>query len=363
MKHRRTPYPRYTQNFRDRHGRMRSYFRRGSVSVPLPEPHFSEAYWEAYRQCLAGEEPQARPAIGAARTKPGSVRAGFVLFVQSSAFKNDLASSTQRKYFRVLKQWVARCPDHRLGDLQPRHLAPWLDEKAQTPGAAKDWLKAMRAMFGHLASPTVNAIKVDPTAALKAPKQRYQGFHSWEEDEIETFRRHWAIGTLPRMALEIFLNTGQRRSDVVVMGRQHLRNGSIRITQQKTGQAVAIPVLPELGDVLGMLPPGNLTFLINKETGRAFSATLFGTHFRRWCDEAGLARRCSSHGLRKACGRRLAEAGCTAHEIMAILGHRSLQEAQRYTRAANREQLSESGMSKVRTRFVKPATAVLQTGP
>ncbi|MGJ0508626.1 MAG: tyrosine-type recombinase/integrase [Methylocystis sp.] len=35
------------------------------------------------------------------------------------------------------------------------------------------------------------------------------------------------------------------------------------------------------------------------------------------------------HGLRKAAGRRLAEAGCSAKEIMAILGHKTMSEAQR----------------------------------
>src|SRR5262245_40005924 len=42
--------------------------------------------------------------------------------------------------------------------------------------------------------------------------------------------------------------------------------------------------------------------------------------FRQECDRAGLPN-CSAHGLRKAAARRLAEAGCTAHEIGAITGH------------------------------------------
>jgi enterobacteria phage integrase len=32
----------------------------------------------------------------------------------------------------------------------------------------------------------------------------------------------------------------------------------------------------------------------------------------------------------------MADAGCTAHEIMAALGHTTLQEAERYTREADR---------------------------
>jgi len=43
----------------------------------------------------------------------------------------------------------------------------------------------------------------------------------------------------------------------------------------------------------------------------------------------------SGHGLRKAAARRLAEAGCTEHEIAAITGHASLREIARYTKAAD----------------------------
>ncbi|WP_442859439.1 tyrosine-type recombinase/integrase [Bosea sp. Tri-49] len=48
-------------------------------------------------------------------------------------------------------------------------------------------------------------------------------------------------------------------------------------------------------------------------------------------DAAGLPERCVTHGIRKAAARRLAEAGCTAHEIASITGHKSLNEVQRYT--------------------------------
>ena len=57
---------------------------------------------------------------------------------------------------------------------------------------------------------------------------------------------------------------------------------------------------------------------------------------------------CSAHGLRKAAARRLAEAGCTAHEISAITGHASLREVARYTEAADRRKLAASAMAKVK---------------
>ena len=49
---------------------------------------------------------------------------------------------------------------------------------------------------------------------------------------------------------------------------------------------------------------------------------------------------CRCHASRTACktlGRLLADAGCSAHDIMAALGHTTLSEAERYTREANRK--------------------------
>jgi len=59
----------------------------------------------------------------------------------------------------------------------------------------------------------------------------------------------------------------------------------------------------------------------------------------------------SSHGLRKAAARRLAEAGTTAHEIAAITGHESLRELERYAREANQKRFAESAQAKVSTVF------------
>ena len=61
---------------------------------------------------------------------------------------------------------------------------------------------------------------------------------------------------------------------------------------------------------------------------------------------AGLPQ-CSAHGLRKAAAAKLAELGCTAHEIMAITGHESIQEVERYTKAAEQKRLAKSAMGKL----------------
>ena len=69
----------------------------------------------------------------------------------------------------------------------------------------------------------------------------------------------------------------------------------------------------------------------------------FGNWFRDRCNEAGLPQ-CSAHGLRKAAATVAAENGATAHELMSIFGWLSLEEAQRYTRSADRKHLAQRGM-------------------
>jgi hypothetical protein len=51
---------------------------------------------------------------------------------------------------------------------------------------------------------------------------------------------------------------------------------------------------------------------------------------------------------RKGAARRLAEHGCTPHEIAAITGHATLKEIERYTKDAERKVLAISAMEKVK---------------
>ncbi|WP_354595950.1 tyrosine-type recombinase/integrase [Rhodovulum tesquicola] len=91
------------------------------------------------------------------------------------------------------------------------------------------------------------------------------------------------------------------------------------------------------------MPLKNLSFLVTAQ-GRPFSPAGFTNWFRDMVREAGLPDGLSPHGLRKATCRRLAEAGCTPHQIMAISGHKSLAEVTRYTVAAGRKDLAVQAM-------------------
>jgi integrase len=77
------------------------------------------------------------------------------------------------------------------------------------------------------------------------------------------------------------------------------------------------------------------------EFGKPFTAAGFGNWFREQCELAGVPKTLSAHGLRKVGATRLAEHGCSDHEIMAWGGWTSIREVQRYTKAANRKRLAQ----------------------
>jgi len=333
--------PKYVHGFIDRHGRPRFYFRRaGFKKIPLPGLPWSPAFMEAYEIALAGQPHQ----IGSARTRPGTVRALAVSYFNSPDFRS-LRSSSQAIYRGIIDRFCIQYGGNRVANLKREHVVKLMAARSEKPVAANNLRKVLRVMMRHAVE--IGLRDDDPTRDVRTIRIKSDGYHSWNDDEIAQFEKRHAIGSLARLALALLLYPGQRRSDVVRIGPQHVRSGVLYLRQQKTGIELAIPVHPTLAAVVAKTATHHLTFLTN-QWGRPFTASYFGQWFREQCDMAGL-RHCSAYGLRKAAARRLAEAGCTAHEIAAITGHASLKEVQRYTRAADQQKLAASAMEKTRT--------------
>jgi integrase len=213
--------------------------------------------------------------------------------------------------------------------------------RAKTPQAANNLRKIIRLLMRFAVEEGWRGD--NPTLGVPAVKVRSEGFHTWTEEEITAFENHWPIGTKQGLAMALLLYTGQRRADVVTMGRQHLRNDRIQVVQQKTKTRLVIPIHRNLRTVLDASPSAHLTFLTTA-FGKPFTPAGFGGWFREACDQARLPKACSAHGLRKAACRRLAEAGCSANVIAAISGHKTLKEVARYTAAADQDRLADQAI-------------------
>ena len=197
-------------------------------------------------------------------------------------------------------------------------------------------------MGGRSLKPSLN-----PTRDVKPIKVKSDGFHSWSEAEIPQFEARHAIGSKARLAFSLLLYTGQRRGDVIAMAANIFATATSMSGSKRPAPSSIFRSIPEL-DAIIATAPANMTFLVT-EFGKPFTAAGFGNWFRDRCNEAGL-RHCSAHGLRKAASRRLAEFGCTVHEVAAITGHASLREVQRYTKGADQKRLATSAVEKIRGR-------------
>ena len=247
----------------------------------------------AYAEACAGTE---RAAIGAGRAGVGSLDAAIKGYLASGAFVS-LAPSSQRVRRDILEGFARECGHLRIADMKRQHVAVLLDRKAGRPGAALNLLSALKMLMRYAVDVGLRAD--DPTINIRRPKLRDGGFYPWTEEDIERFEQRHAVGSKARLALALLVYTGQRRGDVIELGRQHVRNGAIHLRQAKTGKPLAIPIHPELRVVLDATPSGNLTFLVS-ERGAPFSSDGFYASFAQMLP-GGRCHRCG-HAARAAQG-------------------------------------------------------------
>lgn len=309
----------------DRHGNRRHYFRRHGKKTRLPGEPGSKEFMAAYDALLKGAPPP-RPM----KADPKSNRALLEGFYRSASFK-ALDARSQRVRMSILEAWAKGIDDKPYKFIERRHVMKWRDAKADKPGAATNLVKALRHLFSYAVD--YGLMTSNPARDVPYLRKKNGGFHTWTIEEVRQFEARWPIGTKQRLAFALLFYTGQRRSDIVRMGRQMVRDGRLHYMQQKTGKRMATLIIAPLQEIIEATPSSGLTFL-ETHMKLPYTSAGFGNGFREWCNEAGLPH-CSAHGLRKALAARLAELGMSASRIKDVMGHESLSEASRYTKDAD----------------------------
>lgn len=328
----------YIQAFKDRHGKVRYYYRRkGFARAKLPGLPGSAEFMAAYAKAgqAAGGHSEAQVAV-----KPRSISALIIEYYRSEGFL-ALEAATQRNYRGILDRFRGRYGDRSAIQIGPIHLNAIFHQMASTPGAVRTLRKRLSTVFSLAVD--LGWRKDNPVRETKPQKRRSKGFIPWSEEDIAAFERRWPSGSRERLALAILLYTGVRRSDAVTLGKQHVADDRISVVQAKTDARLSIPLHRKLRVEIAQAK--GLTFLTT-QYGRPFSKAGFTAWFVERARMAGLEGR-TPHGLRKACGRRLAEAGCTAKEIAAVLGHRTLDEVETYTRDADQGRLADRAFARL----------------
>jgi integrase/recombinase XerD len=335
----------YVSEDLDRHGNVRCYVRvPGKRKIRLRALPGTKEFMEEYQSAIA--EVKADQPRQTDEAKRGSFRYLCIRYYSSAGFK-ALDISTRNWQRRALDEIAREHGTKPVALMAARHVRRIRDAKIETPAAANQRVKALRAMFSW--ANEAEETTVNPTIGVKKLKYVSDGHHTWTVDEIEQFTERHPIGTQARLAFDLLRYTTGRREDAPRLGRQHIRDGRIRFRQAKNEHRnpidIDIPLHPDLAASIAGTKGGNMTFLIT-EFGKPFTANGFGNKFKDWCRQADLPH-CSAHGVRKATSTALADAGATPHEIMAITGHQTLEEVERYTKTANRKKSADAAMAKL----------------
>jgi len=352
MRRNKSGLPKYCSWNTDRRGHRFVRFRKDGFSAYLTGTPWSENFMRQYAAALDGVQEQTA-VIGGERTKPGTVNALIVSYYK--LVFPTLKPSTQRMRRNILERFRREHGDKPVARLEQHHIASIIAAKASTPEAGNNLRKVLRQLLDH--GVALRMIAANPVIGTKRFKTSGEGIHTWTEAEVEQFAKRHPLGSRAYLAMALALCTGQRLSDIIRMGWQHVRGNKIAVRQEKTNTPLLIPIVSMLAQALESVPRTNLTFLLT-ERGAAFTKEGFGDWFRRRYREAGL-RQCSVHGLRKLAATRLADAGCSAHQVAAITGHKNLSEVARYTRAADQVRLAEQAMAAIETRTKLSGTGTL----
>lgn len=334
--------PKGVTEFQDRHEKWHLRYRaKGRPTYYFKTRPGQPGWREELEKATSGAaiEPAVRTSH---RTKPGTISALIAVYYGTPEF-TGLAASSKNTYRNMLERFRETYGDKQVATLTRAHIKAIIGSMSATPAAANNLLDRLRMLMKLAMDDDWRAD--DPTYRVRGFKITGDGFHTWSEEDIDAYCKVHPPGSSARLAMALMLYTGQRRSDMVNMGWQHVSGDRIRVSQMKTDAMLSIPIHPELASLLAQTPRTNLPFLLT-QFGKPFTANGFGNRMRKWCTTANLAE-CTSHGLRKAAARRLAEAGCSNKEIMAITGHQTDKEVTRYTKAADQKKLADRAMKAI----------------
>jgi integrase len=327
----------YVDAFRDRHGKLRFYFRRKGKRFALPGEPGSAEFLEAYQAVLND-----KPGVHAIRAKAGTFDALRELYLRSAEFQS-LRPTTQREMRYALdaiclrrnKSGIGKIGDNPVNKLERKHILEWRDSMATKPGASNKMLRVLKTVLTFAVNRGYR--KDNPAHGIK----EFKGgrFRSWTDDELLAFEARWPLGTIQRTGYALALYTAQRRADLVTMKWSDIASDAIVMRQSKTGTDLTLPIHPELQKALTAVRPRSDKAIITGPGMTALGPIYFGAIMAEAIEKAGLPQACVLHGLRKSAARIIAELG---HKVGSMTGHLTPKMEQEYARDASQKHLARA---------------------
>jgi hypothetical protein len=145
-------------------------------------------------------------------------------YFKSAKFAN-LKPTTKRARRCAVDQFLAEHGEKRVTKFERRHFRAMMDDLAGKPGAQRTLITVINLLI----EPAIeDGLITSPTKGFDRPTLSKTGWLDWPEEIIAQYEEYFPIGHDARLAEGIGIYTGQRRSDVVRMGKQHVKNGWLR---------------------------------------------------------------------------------------------------------------------------------------
>lgn len=282
--------------------------------------------------------PKGGKKLPAARFSADSLHALLAAFRRSPELAAK-AKATRATYAIYLRELDA-IGDARAADLKRRELLDLRDAiaTARGTGAATGFQRTASAVFGW----AVERGWVEHNPLARARTLSGGHLKAWSDHDAAV-----ALARLPepfRRVAVLAIHTGQRRGDLVAMTWGQYDGATIRLRQGKTGDALVLPVHPDLrAEMEAWKQTRTAAVILTSPQGRPWTAPHLSREMTKQLRKLGLPE-ITLHGTRKLTAARLAEAGCSERQVAAITGHRSLSMVQLYTASASQRRLAESAV-------------------
>lgn len=237
------------------------------------------------------------------------------------------APRPQRDNFRELDNLTAVFGKVLVDAIKPFHVRQYLDKRGQT---AKARANREKALLSHL----FNKAREWGYTDAPNPCQGVKGFTEAGRDryvtdaEFEAVRR--AAHPTVRDAMELALLTGQRPADVLKIQRSDIRDGALRVVQNKIKAKRAIELTGELAAVIERInarPRERLSaYLIQDDNGRPLSQLALRSRFDKARKAAGV-----TFQFRDIRAKAATDTGDLAHS-QKLLGHRNREMTEHYVK-------------------------------
>lgn len=321
-----------------RSGHVRYYFRpKGKKGVPLPDADPADAeFLEAYAALLKdhdGTKPHPRVIH-----RTGTIGAGIRAYLASDAFLS-LAASSRDVWRRNLESIESSYGKGVFDDLRPRHIRTDLSKFGAH--SANTRRKVWRSLCRW--SLDAGLLEDDPAVQVRSRRTPATDGHApWTRADVKAFRAFWPHEAPQRLAFELMHRTCASIGDACRLGPGMVKNGWLSYRRRKSKSfaevpfSVAGPVWFEADHHLKEClrhAPKHMTFIV-KAHGAPRSSKAAAQWFSAACRKAGIVGK-TAHGIRKHRASVFRENGATKDQRMAILGHETESEADRYAKSAN----------------------------